>query len=237
MRSMSVRVKFLTVTIGFVMLFGLVVVIMVQITLTQRFLAELQKRGVSITEGIAREAIRPILTEDMVSLQILVNDRKILDEDIAYIFVLDPQDEVLAHTFEDGFPIDLRSPSIVRSGRHGIRPLATAEGVVLDIAVPILRGDVGVVHVGISEEPIKKDVANIIRRITGIIIAVLTLGSGAAVLFATAITKPVCELAELAKTIGGGDLEQKVRFRTKDEIGQLGVAFNKMITERKKAEK
>ena len=236
MRSMSVRVRFLTVTIGFVMLFGLVVVTMVQITLTQRLLTELQKRGISITEGIAREAIRPILTEDMVSLQILLNDHKILDEDIAYIFVLDSQGEVLAHTFGDGFPVDLKNANIVRSEQHSIRSFATEEGVILDIAVPILSGDVGVVRVGVSEEPIKKGVANTIKPIVGMIILALVTGSGGAALLAMIMTKPILELAEAAQAVGAGDLRHTVRVRAQDEIGQLGTAFNKMIAERKRAE-
>ena len=236
MRSIGLRVRFLIGTIGFVVALGLAVIIIVQTTLTQRLLTELQRRGVSITKGIVGESIHPVLTEDMVGLQILINDRKTSDKDIEYIFILDSQGEVLAHTFGEGFPIDLKDANTVGSGQHSIQPLVTEEGVILDIAVPILEGGAGVVHVGVSEKPVKESVANTIRLIVGMIIAALVVGSGGAAVLAAVITKPILELAEAAKAVGGGDLQHKVRVRTQDEIGQLGVAFNEMITERKRAE-
>ena len=57
------------------------------------------------------------------------------------------------------------------------------------------------------------------------------------------ITKPVLKLTTLAKKISGGDLDQKIEIKSKDEIGILGKAFNTMagilkqdISARRKAE-
>lgn len=75
----------------------------------------------------------------------------------------------------------------------------------------------------------KKDVAGIIRLIVEIIIAVLVLGGGGALVLAAVITKPIFELTEAAKAVSAGNLERKVPVRTKDEIGQLAIAFNKMF--------
>jgi len=57
------------------------------------------------------------------------------------------------------------------------------------------------------------------------------------------ISKPLAELTKGAEIIGKGDLEHKVDIKTRDELGELAAAFNKMtgnlirnITERKRAE-
>jgi signal transduction histidine kinase len=99
-----------------------------------------------------------------------------------------------------------------------------------------LDGSAGVVHVGFTEANIRTVVANIIRQIIGIIIATLVLGIGVAIVVAIVITKPISEIADVAKAVGGGDFGRKVQVKTKDEIGELGAVFNKMINERKQAE-
>jgi methyl-accepting chemotaxis protein len=42
------------------------------------------------------------------------------------------------------------------------------------------------------------------------------------------LTRPVMELIEVTARMAGGDLTQKVRIATKDEIGTLASSFNRM---------
>jgi|SRR5450432_212142 len=49
------------------------------------------------------------------------------------------------------------------------------------------------------------------------------------------ISQPILALREAARRVGEGDLEQRVRKSTRDEIGDLTVAFNKMVEDLKKA--
>ena len=236
MGGLSLRTKFLAGTIGLVALLGLSVTVFVRTTLTQTLLAGLQKRGISITRNIAERSSDLILTESITDLQLMVNDHSRYEEDIEYIFVLDPQREVLAHTFGGGFPVDLKEANVAHPGKsHRVQLLVTETGTILDIAVPVLGGEVGIVHVGISEEPILRRVADVTGLIVGMIAAVLLVGGGAAGVLAVFLTKPVLELTEVAKAVGGGNLEGKVRVRTRDEIGRLGVAFNEMIEDLRKA--
>ncbi|MFC1902938.1 ATP-binding protein [Chloroflexota bacterium] len=53
-------------------------------------------------------------------------------------------------------------------------------------------------------------------------------------LIARSISKPLDELTKGTEIIGKGDLEHKVRVKTKDELGQLDAAFNKMTASLKK---
>jgi signal transduction histidine kinase len=45
------------------------------------------------------------------------------------------------------------------------------------------------------------------------------------------ISVPVLELRDAARRVGRGDLTQRVHSKSRDEIGELGVAFNKMVTD------
>jgi PAS domain S-box-containing protein len=74
------------------------------------------------------------------------------------------------------------------------------------------------------------------NAVLGIGATVALIVSTLAVLFARSITGPVRQLARGAQEIGWGNLDYRIRVRTKDEIGQLAEAFNAMAAERKRAE-
>ncbi len=63
--------------------------------------------------------------------------------------------------------------------------------------------------------------------LTGIIF--LTLSLQMTILIAGNITKPIQKLVKFCELIGKGEYEKKIVFKRKDEIGQLGLAFNQMI--------
>lgn len=58
-------------------------------------------------------------------------------------------------------------------------------------------------------------------------IAIICLSVGSA-LFARALARPLSRLAEVARGFGAGDLTRRARFLQRDEIGELGKAFDEM---------
>jgi PAS domain S-box-containing protein len=237
MQTLNLRAKFLIGTALLVILLSLAVVVLVRGVLTQKLLAELQDKGVFMAKHLAAASVDHILTENTLASQIMAHDYKSSDANIEYVFFLNSQGEVFGHTFEEGFPIDLMKANSVSSLQtYSVQSLVTEKGRILDIAVPILEGTAGVARVGISEEPIRKSVAKIIRLIVGIVIGVvLVLGGGVAFVFARVITKPVLELSQAVKAVGEGNLGRSVQVRTADEIGQLGATFNAMIEDLQKS--
>jgi methyl-accepting chemotaxis protein len=104
---------------------------------------------------------------------------------------------------------------------------------VLDIAVPILGGEAGVVHLGISQDPIVKDVNDIVMFLIWMITGIMIAGIIAAIVLSKVITKPISELINAVKVVGGGNLNYSVNLSTNDEIGQLSESFNKMTKDLK----
>jgi class 3 adenylate cyclase/HAMP domain-containing protein len=86
-----------------------------------------------------------------------------------------------------------------------------------------------VVHVGTSMEPVFAEVRRLRNR--QILIGVLTILSAGVVLtvaMRSVIVRPIGALAAAARRVGEGDFAVRAPARARDEIGELGAAFNEM---------
>jgi signal transduction histidine kinase len=70
-------------------------------------------------------------------------------------------------------------------------------------------------------------------RITSLFFSflVFSIGIGIGFVLARNISVPVLKLRDAATKVGRGDLTQRVSSNSRDEIGELGTAFNKMVTD------
>jgi len=237
LRAMGLRSKILLGIAGLVLLMGLAVMIFAETVLYENLYAKLEKRGISIASFMAAESINPILTEKYFELEMLAKDFMKNEGDIEYMFVLDHQGKVLAHTFDREFPVEMREVNRdVARKKYSIQKIITEKGEFIDIAVPMMQGEAGVVHLGFSEQHIRKEINSIITSLLWLIIALSITGVVIAIFLSRMIAKPVLELAKIAEAAGTGDLDQRVNVRSKDEIGKLGEAFNSMLKTRKQAE-
>lgn len=229
MQSLRLKTKFLIGTISIVVLLGLAMIVFVKLVVYKQLYANLEKRGIFMAHKIAADSIDPILTEKFFELQMRIKDLKNAEDDIEYIFVQNARGDVLAHTFKKGFPEDLRQLNGTSNGRtNDIQRIATERGVILDFPSPLLNGTIGRLHLGLSEEPVRASVNEVVMLLVWAIVAVLVLGGGSAVVLATSITKPLHLLAIAAQSLERGNLNTRVPVRSKDEVGQLATAFNKM---------
>lgn len=76
-------------------------------------------------------------------------------------------------------------------------------------------------------------------RITSLLFSFLVFSIGILIGFFLAknISVPVLELRDAATRVGRGDLTQRVFNKSRDEIGELGIAFNKMVIDLSTARK
>lgn len=65
--------------------------------------------------------------------------------------------------------------------------------------------------------------------LTGLIIGAILVSILVSYLLASSFTKPILKLKDISQKVSKGDLRETVEIKSKDEIGQLGQAFNKMI--------
>jgi len=82
MFRLSLRKKFIAGTALLILLVGGALAVLVRHELHKRFEDEVYKRGLSIARYVAEAAEIPLITENNVSLQLLVNDYQKIDQDI-----------------------------------------------------------------------------------------------------------------------------------------------------------
>jgi len=247
--------KFSIAIIFTVIVFGSINSILIYNNVQASLQQETEKRGVFIAKSIANQIISPLLFEDYIALQNTINSIKNIDPAIAYIFVLDVNNNLVVHTFEDVFPRSLILANSLNEDQQYNSQLIKFKGkgneLILDIVVPILNGKVGKVRVGIIENFIQSDVQKTVKIFWIMVAVFLGIGIIGAFLFANFITKPIKTIQNVAdkielSQIGKEQLPQiiirekflgrvKMLFRAEDEIDILADRFNQMIVRLDKA--
>ena len=227
----SIRVKIMGIVLGLTLLLGGGVTLQVRATQESTLSDELAKRGLSIARDVASRGTDSVLTNNSFALHQLVRDTLEDNEDIRYAFVLDQEGHVLAHTFGRGLPRGLAEVNLVPPGvRYRMEILQTEEGLVRDLAVPILEGRAGTARVGMSDVRLRSLIAVTTERLllaTGLASA---FGLCLAYLLTVFLTRPISELVEVAEAVTAGNLGRQAKIWAEDEIGHLGRAFNAMTS-------
>ena len=86
-----------------------------------------------------------------------------------------------------------------------------------------------VVRVATSMEPVIAETRR--QRNSQLVIAALTIVAAGAVMTVAmrrVVVRPIDRLADVARRVGEGDFDARAPFASRDEIGQLGTAFNDM---------
>ena len=230
MRSLSLRRKFVAGTALLILLVGFALGILVNHELHNRFEDEIHKRGLSIARYIAQVSEVPLITENSVSLKLLVNDYRKIDSDIEYIYIVNSRQELITHTFETHILRDLISQAQLNSAgtNENFLKLDSSAGPIYDISVPIRGGALGTVHIGLYDSIVQKNVHGVLLKMLPFVLVILALGIAVAIAFAAAITRPITLLTRGVQRFSTGKLDQPIAVTSMDEIGQLAAAFNDM---------
>lgn len=230
---LTLRMKIMLCCIGVVALLDLMVIRFVRGRLSETLRAECLAKGRIMASNLADRCQSALLTDDFVALLAHVTKLKEGDEDIVYTHVTDPDGRVLAHTFQGGFPHGLVGVNVPQAGAPlRVELLDTVEeGLVHDIAAPILEGKVGFVHVGMSQRRIERTIKQSTYAVVLMAGVVLLVGAGLSGVVSWVVTRPVRSLTRAAQQIRDGHLGLQVVATSKDEIGELVESFNQMSDE------
>jgi signal transduction histidine kinase/HAMP domain-containing protein len=204
-------------------------------SLRRNMTQEFTSKGVSIAESLANDAVDPILTRDASTVQTLV-DQYAGYSGVAYVLVYDAHNAIIAHTFVPRVP-----PALIEENRVGgalaqhvreIRyadPATGTERQIIDAAVPMLAGRLGMIRVGMDQAIIAAAATRAGNSLLLVFAAIAALATAAAALFARRLTKPLTQLMDAATRVGRGDLSALVPITSRDEIGLLAATFNDTI--------
>ena len=230
--AVSIRVKIMGIVIGLILTLGLAVTMVVHRGLTATLERELQERGIAIAVNLASRSQDLVLTDRLFALYTLARETVRDNRDILYAYITDRSGAVLVHTFRGGMPEDLLTlQPLVEGEAYRVRLLESETGTIRSIAVPILEGRAGAVHLGMSEGEMRATIAGHIRRIVLVTSVVLVVGAGLGFGLATILARPLSQLARATEALGLGDFSWRPPSWAHDEIGRLGASFARM-TER-----
>ncbi len=213
------------------MLSGLTTVLITRVFLLKLLKTEFRHKGLSAARTLAASSVVDVLTQNSSRLNQLVRNEKQLDEDIAYIFILDSANRILAHTFDKGFPIELAKVNKLKANQSdNLQLLDTRMGLIYDIVVPILSGKniLGQARLGILENNIHQSIMKIDLSLITATLLFMFMGIFLADKISALITEPISKLVQATQSIRKGDFSVKIDIFTKDEIGALALAFNEM---------
>ncbi len=228
--GVSIRLKLLGMVLAVILLLGLAVIVQTQIQLAGDLRQGLEERGVALARDLAEDATDLILTQNLFRLHQELRATLETNPDVRYVFILDGQGRVVAHSFPGRVPPDLLTVNRLAPGQPWrVQTLDSDEGLITDVAAPVFQGKLGAVRLGLSHRRLEAAVATATRRLLLYPLAALITGGIAVLLLTRVMTAPIFALVDAARAVGRGDLSPRLPVRMADEIGELTATFNAMV--------
>jgi PAS domain S-box-containing protein len=229
--NLPIKWKFSLVVVSLLLLMGLVTGVAIERHLTSSFCKELLEDSHTIGSAVSAEVSSHLLTEDRAAVKDLITSAINLEKDLAYIYVLGPDGQLVAHSFGQSFPDEIRdSANIAKTADPDHTVIRLPQGNVHDLRVALRDGKLGMLHVGMSEAALKEPQAQVRKNLFAITMLVSLLGLVVLLFMIRLITKPLADLAGAVEDVGQERLDVKL-ITSDDEIGQLARAFNRMAAD------
>lgn len=211
----------------------------------QEFLeAEAERRILAQCRSLASLSAAPLLDEfPEFVLTPLIKDIVNENEEIAYTYVVDPNGKIrgsgdirdVANDFEDNPALIERNVTIVT--RQGEQFRSTSN--VVEVSVPIRYSDgtnLGRVYLAMQMSHIQSVIDEASRQTIKIVAISLLIGLLVTYLLVSNITRPINLLTKGSEEIAKGNLDHKIKVKSRTEIGRLAWQFNEMTSQLKVAQ-
>lgn len=186
--------------------------------------SEYEENSKDIAKTIASASVDIILNRDLSSLQSLI-DQFVEIQGISYIYIVNDQDEYLAHTFVPGIPPEILG-SELRIGETVSRNIA-GMGDFVEVSSHILAGHVGSVHIGMDVSHVTLAIQQAIGNQVYLMAIIFFVGIFASIWFVNFASNPVNALlgyaVELAKDEKAQErnADEEAILARNDEVGHL----------------
>ena len=189
----KIRLQIITLILFFVLFIWGTVFVVAYFIYPKTLDEFLKQTGIDETTDFAAQCRILIHEGDAVNLDELVNEVSKHHNYIAYSFVVNSHNKLLAHSFDTDFPADLiNANKVAFQQKYHIQPLVMKNKNFFDIAVPIQTKtkQIGTAHIGIKDF-IYDAIKSSLYIILPIILVTLLLTLLLSIWFANLIIKPI----------------------------------------------
>ncbi|HAK60793.1 MAG TPA: hypothetical protein DCO77_10490, partial [Nitrospiraceae bacterium] len=236
----SVRGKLLSVIIGVLIITSLVSITIIARNENALLQKSLMDKGFGLGSYMAKLSLDPVLMNDTMQLDAIVND-VIKDEEVAYAVIQNAKGSFLTSRFAS---INEQAPGLKGilsslpedSTLSAIITAAKQEKAAAEISAPIMMESttLGTVTIGMSEHKIRKQIITTVIFILLVnLVAACVLGAVIFIATRSIILSPITEMIAVSRRVAKGDLSHEADLHSEDELGELGTAMNKMVSDLK----
>lgn len=227
---MKLSTKLIIATIILIIVMGLLTIGAITTIVEQAMTEQLEEQSLTFAFMAADNVANPLLDGNILIVQRMIENLQEAGYGISYVYIIDNDGRVTAHTFNGGFPANLTDINVLEETMQTQTILLNIKelGLIRDVGVRIIEGLDAEIHVGFSQNSILQFVSNIRKLLMNLTLYGILLGSAAALILSNLITRPLKLLANHALRLGRGDFEQDIVIKGNDEIADLGFCLNRM---------
>lgn len=215
----------------------LIITASVNVRMSDALEQEMLERELIIAEYVTEDLANPLLQKDAIAVNEIIDNVMIRNTDVRYIYVVDFDGVVVAHTFSQGFPADMVTANLIPPNeKTAIRVFSVEGESIQDVGVRVLDGMDAKVYFGFSRANIITSINKTTNTIVSTVALILLFGIVMSFLLTHTLTSPIEKLVAGINRVAEGDLDFQVEVTTSDDIGVLADSFNRMTAERKRTE-
>lgn len=139
----------------------------------------------------------------------------------------------VAPDYEEFLPGDFDVPLAPRllEGATTFRRFIRTQGTILEASLPIDKGRLGTVRVGLDDSVIDREMTALTKALVQSFVVSLLAGQALALVMTYLVVRPIHNLVQTTNRIRDGDFDARAKVFSGDEVGKLALAFNEMAGE------
>jgi len=230
MKFLSLRWKISGILVFSNIFLGVIVIFIVQRSVTESLENELIERGNTIAINLSHYTGELILEEDSIGLTEIISSL-LSFETAQYILIQRSDGSFISDTFNGNIPSELEAREVSDEINEYIPELILLSDLneeCYDIVVPVEEGSLGYIRIGMKRSYVEEKVKETSTFIMLSILIVTIIGIIIVYFLANRIINPILKLAIRANEISTGKLEDKVMIKTNDEINYMAEAVERL---------
>jgi signal transduction histidine kinase len=203
-RGLKVKQKIAVSTVLVVLFITTVSWLSIQCVVLPNLSDEITNRGGIIAKSVARRAQQYLTADDRPNLLDMIFTEKWMEPYLAYVFISDEVDGVLAHTLLQPFPQSLVGVNLLPADRiQQTRLVKTSFGDVYDTAMAISEEShrIGTVRVGLSKVLVDETIGRLLHILLALLALIISIGVVLTNWFSRQITRPILQLSDLTRDL------------------------------------